>query len=395
MGALVNAGPIVRPSELEGEPARPACHIGGGWHIQKGITVVVAESGAGKTALGFYMAYCMGRRRLFFGQEAEAKGMLYVVGEGFPGVPGRLQALCSYHGAELRDLDPVMGILPVPLDISGSEMVERVRAHAEQIGLHIDVLFIDTLSSNAPAGFNESDNAHMKALMDCVRELRDRYGWSVILFHHTGNANGAAGARARGAYDLTASADTVLFISREGNTRTVKMTKSRDFAPIEPVQFTLEPFDNSVVVVPVEGVRGINPQTGEMLPSARNALATLVESGMGAPLSNQRWFILSGLQRTAYYAAKKSLLAGGYVLQDAKGYVPTNKADQLLRLTENSSRTVSRTPPSSSSAPPYKGGGANELNTDVRGVRNELRANQREDGPGLQEYRWDLLEAGP
>lgn len=387
-------GPILLPSQLGEAPAGVPCHIGDGIVPCSGIVVVVAESGAGKTALGLSMAFSMAMALPFFGRPAEADGILYVVGEGFSGFPNRMRALCAHYEVEIERLDPRMGVLPVPLDLSGSEMVDRVLEHAESLGLRIRVLMIDTLSSNAPVGFNENDNAHMKGFMDCVRALRDRLQCAVVLFHHTGNANGAAAGRARGAYDLTASADTVLFISRDGDLRTMKMTKSRDFSPIEPLQFTLQPCENSIVVVPAEGVRGINPNTGEMLPSARNALATLVESGMGMPLTNQRWFVLSGLQRTAYYAAKKSLLAGGYVLQDGKGFVPTNKADQLLRLAEDSSRTISRTPPSSSSAPPYKGGSANEPNTDVRGVRNELRANQRAEGPGLQEYPWELIEAG-
>lgn len=386
------SGPIVLPSQLADAPKEVPCHIADGIITKQGITVVVAEANAGKSTFGQHMAFCMAMGWPCFGRPAHANGVLYVVGEGFSGIPGRIGALCAHHGVDAETLDSRLGFLALPLDLSAQEMVDRVFQHAEELGLTIDVVMIDTLSSNAPLGFNENDNAHMKGYMDLVRALRDQRKCAVVLFHHTGNANGAAGARARGAYDLTASADTILFISREGDLRTVKMTKARDFALIEPFQFKLQPCEGSVVVVPADGARGMSLGSGEVLPSVRNALATLVECGMGVPMPNARWFHVSGLQRTAFYSAKKALLSGGYVVQDGKGFVPTNKADQLLKLSENSSRTISRTPGSSSSAPPYKGGGANELPETVRGVRNELRADNRHEGPGLQEFPWFALE---
>jgi hypothetical protein len=347
-----------------------------------------APPGDGKTFVSLDIALHMGMRLPWHGRPA-AGNVLYISAEGRAGFSRRSRAWAEHHETAPERFDGRFYAIRQPVAATIAEELQAVHNEIVALGFKPDLVVIDTKSACAGADHDENDTKDTEAFNNGTRAMRDNWECSVMtLTHPPKNGTGFRGSGA-----LLGALDVGLTIEREGDTRTLKMVKCRDAELMEPFRFTLKQYGESAVVVPVEGVRGINSQTGEMLPSARNALATLVESGMGMPLTNQRWFILSGLQRTAYYGAKKALLAGGYVLQDGKGFVPTNKADQLLRLAENSSRTVLRTPYSSSSAPPYKGGGANELNTEVRELRNGVRASQRAQGPGLEPYEWPPIEA--
>ncbi|WP_461411748.1 AAA family ATPase [Gemmatimonas sp.] len=354
----------------------------------QGLIGIVAPPGAGKTFLGVDLALHMALGLPWHGRPATGN-VLYISAEGAAGFSLRTRAWCDANDVDPERFDGRFYAIRRPIAATIAEELEEVHDGIERLGFRPDAVFFDTMSACGGSTFDENNTKDMKAYNDGTRAIRDNWGCAVVTLHHP-SKNGAG---PRGSGDFEGALDVLLSIDRQGDTRTLKMTKSRDSEPMEPFQFTLRKHGESAIVTPASGV-GINYDTGEMLPSTRSTLAALVERGMGIPISNQEWFYATKLQKTAFYAAKKSLLAGGYVGQDGKRFVPTNKADQLLRLDEKSSRTFSRTPPSSSSAPPYKGGRANELKTEVRGVRAESVANQRADGPGLQEYRWDLLEAG-
>jgi hypothetical protein len=358
------------------------------------MNLVAGKSGCGKSHFLMYLAFLMAMGLPGPGGRIANGVVIYVYAEGIGGLPDRLAALCGYYEIDPARLHGRLILLPKRWDVTEEGFASEILEDLEELGVpQIDAIIFDTYQANAFLAFNEDKASDVELMTKALRGVQQLLGCAIILCHHMGHA----GERERGSSNIRAPMDQVLLVEKQGDVVTIRGDKARDTADVPPFRMKIVPFERSAVMVEHEGAdvgfsaNGV--KSGDLLPSVRNALATLVEIGMGMPLTNQRWFIVSGLQRTAYYAAKKALLAGGYVLQDGKGFVPTNKADQLLRLAESSSRTVLRTPHSSSSAPPYKGGGANELKTEVRELRNGVRANQRAQGPGLEPYEWPPIEA--
>lgn len=379
---------VILPSELMEAPAQIPCLLDGIIPV-KSLVGLVAQSGAGKSFLALDICAHLALGLLWQGRTAIARGVLYVVGEGFMGLPGRLRAWCAENETEAERLDRRLAFLRVPLDISDEEMIQQVLDELMSLELEPDMIVLDTVSSNAPPGFNENDTQQMKAFLDAGRALRDRLDCTVFFVHHAGhNAE-----RERGSSDFRAALDVMLFLKTDDGLRTLTMSKGRDFEPFLPIRFRLRSAHDSAVLDYDGGLPG-SPGL-EITPSMRAALAVLRDEGQGQPLRMKDWQVRSEgrVQKTQFYSLRKRLETGGYVAIDPKrGAVLTLAGEGLLDDSAGSGFTEpapNRSEPRGSVQSGPLTGGAGTEPVNRFGLNREIGSvNLQESGPGLAAFDW-------
>lgn len=311
---------ILYPSELLAEQ-EPIPFLVDRLLPERALAMLWAPSGIGKTfvCLDFCLHIAAGRE--WQGREVARGGVLYVVGEGFAGMPQRVGAWCTEYGVEPSSLDGWIGFRRVQLDVSDDEVRAAVRDEMNARDLRPSLVVLDTLSANAPVGFDESKTAAMKLLLDGARALRDEHGCTVLLIHHTGWDE----SRERGSSDLRGAMDVSLSLRSTGEEyRELRIEKARDFAPPDPIRLALRERHGARIV---EAVRGAAPNT--LSGNALVALRALAEGGQGDPLRASDWerachSVSTGkpMSTGGFYRAREDLVKQALVVKDArKGYV--------------------------------------------------------------------------
>ena len=395
------SGLIVLPSELESSPREIPCHIDG-VIPERSLVGIAAQSGAGKTFVALDMALSIAARREWLGRHhTRGAGVLYVFGEGFAGAAGRVLAWCTEHDVSPASIDQRIAFCRVPVDISDQQMLSRIHAELAAYGLEVDVIFIDTLSANAPPGFSENDTQHMKALMDAARSLRDSLPCTVVLAHHMGHND----SRERGSTDFRGALDVLLYLKVDGNTRTLSVNKSRDLVPLEPIQLVLRPCHGSAVIELQHCPQGARSLTVQ--PSHRALLVVLAEISQGVPVKAGEWNRLSGYSRSNFYKLRAELESAGFVAKARDGYVLTRAGEDVAKVSPNPAFT--RASLQLSDRTPEK---SNRTAESVRSVHPPIRGDSRtpagrvekqsdrspigvrsDSGPGLQAVPWDVFDA--
>ena len=374
---------ILLASQLAELPAVPPCHIERGILPKQSIVGLAGAPGSAKTFVGLSMGLAMSAGIDWFGRKTECKGVLYVCGEGFAGMPGRILAWCAEHNIAPAKLDKRFGICRVPFDISDEVMRARILAELTTLGIDADVVFLDTLSANAPPGFDENGTAHMKAYMDAARYLRDALPCTAVLVHHMGHG----GTRERGSSDFRGAVDVMLFLSINGDERVLTCDKSRDFEPFKPMRFSLAPRHGSAVLVQAESA-----EAGP-LPSHRALLTCLAELENGAAVRCGVWERASGYKHSQFNTLRSEVVAAGYVLSTKAGYLLDRSGRDLVRLSDSSPIAENRTAPTSPIAFPPRRGTRRTSAPAAVSVSDRTPVNVQSDtGPGLLPMDWDSLE---
>jgi hypothetical protein len=128
---------------------------------------------------------------------AEARPVVYVAAEGITGYRHRLRALERRHGVKAgRNL----AVIRRPVHLTNPDEVKGLRLVMEQTGAQLVVL--DTWHRMTP-GVEENSATETGGPLDRLLALRDDYGATVLLVHHTGHAQ----RHARGSSALEDDAD--------------------------------------------------------------------------------------------------------------------------------------------------------------------------------------------
>lgn len=161
-------------------------------------------------------------------------GGLIVLGEGQAGYKRRLKALQIHYGA----VEAPIWICDEPVSLmTGRAVLEDWIAKAEEaIGLRVGIILLDTFSLMLEGG-EESSNAETSQALRNARAAAA--GRTLMFVHHTGHGDKD---RERGAYQIRASADVRLKVSRDdegrGRVITVENLKQKDRATAEPVRLS-------------------------------------------------------------------------------------------------------------------------------------------------------------
>jgi len=198
------------------------------------LAVLFGESGAGKTfaVLDIVLAIVRGLPE-WRGHKVKPGRVVYIVAEGAGGFQTRLQAYAGRHGVDLAELN--LGVIADAPNL----LAHDDKLVAKQIAASggADLIVVDTFAQATP-GANENSGEDMgKALAHC-RRLHVATGALVLLVHHSGK-DAARGAR--GWSGLKAAADAEIEVLRDGDHRSVRLSKLKDGQEGQELPFKLVP----------------------------------------------------------------------------------------------------------------------------------------------------------
>lgn len=166
------------------------------------VTLICAESGTGKTWLGYYIAGCIAHGFPVLGRKVRASNVLYLDGENPIYVVQQRLAdlgitdspnLCVWGGWNISP--PVRPDSPLVVEFAGK---------------HKGLIIYDSLIEFHSG--SEQSSTETRAFMRSFRTLAN-LGATVIVLHHTGKAD--TSKQYRGSSDIKAAVDTAYLLARK------------------------------------------------------------------------------------------------------------------------------------------------------------------------------------
>jgi hypothetical protein len=200
---------------------------------------VNGPSGHGKSFVTLDFACSVATGRAWHGSAVTQAESWYVVGEGARGMRRRERAWCQRHGLDSGESGVIF--LPRAIQVDGPEWVSFV----EHAAMRRPGLIVFDTQARMTVGVKENDATEMGVIVDALDRLRQASGACVLLVHH----RGLAGEHGRGSTAIKGALDTELDVSKVGTTITVKVMKRKDDVERAPLQLTMNPLGDSVVLV--------------------------------------------------------------------------------------------------------------------------------------------------
>ena len=298
------------------------------WHVQKVLGVqdfilLYGESGHGKTHIALDLAFSCATGRTFAGnfETTRPLSVCYATGEGAGGLTDRLRAVCTYYGTE----DVPLYVIPDIPQLFQSTQTNGAMAFAAEwqamardglVPAQLDVLMLDTLH-NATFGSDENSAKDAGIVQASMRWLREMLGCAIVLVHHAGKS----GATERGSSALRASADTVLRVSKVGNSYTLACEKQKDSVawPTQAFSLVCPPNMPDGVRVSWDG----DATTGAAGANTREArvIAHLQDNAGMHFTADEVAQAIDDVQRTSVQHTLRSLSDAGTVLKEKEPHV--------------------------------------------------------------------------
>lgn len=188
---------------------------------QAPLAVVYGESGSGKTFAVLDLVLAIARGTQWRTQRTTRGRVAYIAAEGAGGLRKRLRAYADFHGLEPKDL-PLSLLADAPNFLLAADVVDVIKGIQAAGGA--DVVVVDTLAQVTPGGNENAGEDMGRALAHC-REIHRHTGATVLLVHHAGKDSSRG---ARGWSGLKAAADAELEVARDGDVRSLRLTKAKD-----------------------------------------------------------------------------------------------------------------------------------------------------------------------
>lgn len=196
------------------------------WLPEESLIMIHGASGSGKTFLVLDLClHAAAGFNMWHGSTVNDATIVYLAGEGHAGLKARIAAwkqefqptrpLSMYVSQSGKNLDN---------DIERQKIIEEIRT----IGTAPKMIVIDTLHRFLEGDENSSKDAGK--FIDACSALRDEFGCSVLLVHHTGNSEDAQ-KRARGSSAWRAALDIEISVKAPavgGVTMTIEQLKNKD-----------------------------------------------------------------------------------------------------------------------------------------------------------------------
>jgi Bifunctional DNA primase/polymerase, N-terminal/AAA domain len=214
-----------------------------GYLNREEYALLAGKFGTYKSFMALGWAYAVATGQGWAGSGlAEAVPVVYVAAEGITGFRGRLRALERRHGVKVPQ--GMLTVIRRPVHLANDDEVAGLRQIIERTGAQLVIL--DTWHRMTP-GVEENSATETGGPLDRLLGLRDDYGATVLLVHHTGHAQ----RHARGSSALEDDADSSWMIrlgdgteddeSRSAATpRTLIHRKSKDGELAEGRQLRLQ-----------------------------------------------------------------------------------------------------------------------------------------------------------
>ena len=206
-----------------------------GWIPREGLAMVFGASNSGKTFVVLDMLLSMSTGRgSWMGMKARNANCLYLCGEGFAGLRGRVALWAQEHGLSSVG---TFKISKGPKRLNEASDLAFVAEQIDLSGMQPDIIAIDTL--NRFFSGDENSAEEISGFLESLMELQNKYKCAILLIHHTGVSK-EADMRARGSSALNAAADVAICVTNEKGYLTLTQTKQKDAELQEPVEVHLK-----------------------------------------------------------------------------------------------------------------------------------------------------------
>lgn len=191
--------------------------------------VLFGETDTFKSFLSLDIAFCVASGHPWRGRDVKQGNVFYLAGEGFGGLARRKAAWEVENGVKLEEGQVHFSRVAIDVLTEGSvkavkEEIDKLVAAYGKPGF----IVLDTLAANFGPGDENSSEAMMTFIRHINRYLRDPYGCTVMVIHHTGHNNGGRG---RGSSALRAGIDFEFGVIRDSKDKGVieiSSTKTKD-----------------------------------------------------------------------------------------------------------------------------------------------------------------------
>lgn len=203
------------------------------------MSVIYGESNSGKTFFATNAALHVACGWEWCGRQVERMGVIYCALEGSHGIKNRVAAFKMEHALSEHDIP--FGIVAQPLALCQTDddthaLIAAIKKESADLDIPVGWVIMDTLA-RAIAGGNENAPDDMGSLVRNGDLIRSATGAHLTWIHHSGKDQ-AKGAR--GHSSLRAATDTEIEISVEGNSRTARVTKQREYECNGEFSFSLK-----------------------------------------------------------------------------------------------------------------------------------------------------------
>tara|TARA_R110002074_G_scaffold385216_1_gene566225 strand:- start:25 stop:1947 length:1923 start_codon:yes stop_codon:yes gene_type:complete len=178
------------------------------------VISIFGQAKSGKSFVAVDLACSVALGREWHGHKVKQSNVLYLCGEGVRGLGRRIYSWGTLN--ENQDISD----MPLFISNRGSRMLDEkdfillkdtINKIEEEHG-EIALIVVDTLQRNFGQG-NESSTEDMSTFIERIDELKENYGSTIAIVHHTGHSNSG---RARGSSVIQASVDWEYKVERTG-----------------------------------------------------------------------------------------------------------------------------------------------------------------------------------
>ena len=206
---------------------------------ENSLAMVFGAPAAGKTFVALDIALSIACGRAYHGLDVKQGTVAYIAGEGHAGFARRVNAWCKSTGQSLAGVPFAKSNRTVVLNdpTSEDELVSELELLAEDIG-GLSLIVLDTLARTM---LGEENNENMMAYVQVCDRLKERFGCTVIIVHHTGHQNKD---RSRGGSAMHGALDAEYRVKPWGELKVLMTpTKMKDAVEPEPIAFVKVPIE--------------------------------------------------------------------------------------------------------------------------------------------------------
>ena len=230
---------------------------------QDTLAMCFGAAGSGKTFCVLDMALCISSGKDYHGHAVEQGTVFYIAGEGHSGFARRAAAWKQANGIKPGEASFFKSNKAVIM--SEQESVEALKAEmaelVEKAG-RPKLVVIDTLARSL-GGADENAGKDINLFIVACDEIKEEYGCTVLIVHHTGHQNKERG---RGASQINAALDHEFRIEAWDETKIIlTFTKQKEDAMPEPKAFLMVPVE--IITDDMESISSIVLEYTPDLPS--------------------------------------------------------------------------------------------------------------------------------
>ena len=234
----------------------------------RGFTSIIGTPGAGKSFVALDMILHMATGKPWQGRDVQQQNVLYVIGEGLPGVIARVREWEIRHEEDLRGK---FFMIKEPMLTNGNAATWAWMC-ALMLKYNIKTVVFDTLSRMI-AGTDENSSKEMNQVINVFDKVRTVTGAGVVVVHHTSKSGGSG----RGSSALQGALDSEIMVEKDHKLDKRGEPIKYDKCVGKPIRIRTTKVKNG------EGAEGEDSIKLSITKSGESALLTDRVGNLGAP----------------------------------------------------------------------------------------------------------------